>query len=452
MIGEKDSDGNPTKVDRFRVVEPDGNSTYTELDENNTLTSARHSSGMKMNFDWNENSTEVHLDIVIPGTSQQVSINIILLRNDTNSTEIDEFDQLAYEEESIEKRDIKDKYKIIHNKRKRSNEIEKKEENEAYSALKSKRDRTKRNTQPSNTARVSISVESCGSADNDATVQADVTQDDTTYQYSGELSTTPGLYYVYIPTKTSVAEVTEDVCDAVEMALDTACSWYDKANKFVQLFSKHSLEKILCFYLGKGLQLIPQLKFLPIYKFCKLIFKGIDYYCNKINSPIVEGVIETKKSELICDLITEVTDTAIDPLFNTNIYLVPIAIFLNGQTVTGMGQQLNLQPGTSQVSTTFTISDGSFLQITSLFITPPDPDPLQDYTATVEYKCFSLLTTVSMTIVGTDGYSGSTSCTGGPSCILYVPGAVALVVDTVTVSISDSSTNQYASREATIIF
>ena len=86
MIGEKDSNGNPTKVQRFEVVDLDGNSTFTELDENGTITSAVDSSGMTMRFKWDSNYTSVQVTLVLPDLSQQITINVDLTDNTTNAT------------------------------------------------------------------------------------------------------------------------------------------------------------------------------------------------------------------------------------------------------------------------------------------------------------------------------------------------------------------------------
>ena len=56
-----------------------------------------------------------------------------------------------------------------------------------------------------------------------------------------------------------------------------------------------------------------------------------------------------------------------------------------------------------------------------------------------------------MTIVGTDDYVDSTSCGNGPTCVLHVPGAEALVVDTVTITITDPNLES-ANSVLTIIF
>ena len=101
MIGEKDSNGNPTKVQRFEVVDLDGNSTFTELDENGTITSAVHSSGMTMRFEWDSNYTSVQVTLVLPDLSQQITINIDLTDNTTNAT-------LDLEDELFDKRSIDD--------------------------------------------------------------------------------------------------------------------------------------------------------------------------------------------------------------------------------------------------------------------------------------------------------------------------------------------------------
>ena len=56
-----------------------------------------------------------------------------------------------------------------------------------------------------------------------------------------------------------------------------------------------------------------------------------------------------------------------------------------------------------------------------------------------------------MTIDGTDGYTDTISCANGPTCVLQVPGAEALVVDTVTISITDPNLES-ANSVLTIIF
>ena len=229
MIGEKDSNGNPTKVQRFEVVDLDGNSTFTKLDENGTITSAVDSSGMTMKFEWDSDYTSVHVILVLPDLSQQITINIDLTDNTTNAT-------LDLEDELYDKRSVDD------------NEMPRERHyshvNHAKKEARSKRDTT-------NSARVSINVLSCGQPEPDAIVQADASFDDSTTRYTAVASDTSGLYYIYIPTVASstIGKNIGEVCSAVEMVLDEACSWYGKVKKYTSYFTKHSVDK-LCLLLS----------------------------------------------------------------------------------------------------------------------------------------------------------------------------------------------------------
>ena len=425
MIGEKDSNGNPIKVERFQVVDSDGNSTFTQLDDNGTITSAIHSSGMSMKFAWDENFTSVNLTLLLPDSSQQFFVNVDLTDNSTNITFI-------VDGQEIDKRSIDDD-EILFEEEKKRIKIPQTQNGQNYvnskAGVRSRRETT-------SSARVSINVLSCGEPEPDAIVQADVLHDDVSTTYTAAASNTAGLYYIYIPTQSAsmIGEAVGEVCNSIEMALDKACGWYDEAKKYARYFTKHSLEKIVCFYLGKGIKLfVPALRLIHVYKFCKTIFKGIDYYCDKIDVSIIEGV-EKKKSELVCDLITEYTDNAVDFFSgDTDIHLTPSALFPTGHTIKSPSKILSLAPGSIIVSTTFTIND----KITSLVVVPADPHPGKGYTVYVQSKCYPNLTYVYITILGTDKYYDETSYTGGLPCILRVPGAAAGVQDTVTVKIFD---------------
>ena len=175
MIGEKDSNGNPTKVQRFEVVDLDGNSTFTELDENGTIASAVDSSGMTMRFKWDSNYTSVQVTLVLPDLSQQITINVDLTDNTTNAT-------LDLEDELFDKRSVDD------------NEMPQKRQ-ESHVKYAEKKVRSKRDT--TNSARVSINVLSCGQPEPDAIVQADASFDDSTTRYTAVASDTSGLYYIF---------------------------------------------------------------------------------------------------------------------------------------------------------------------------------------------------------------------------------------------------------------
>ena len=435
IIGEKDSNGNPIKVERFQVVDSDGNSTFTQLDDSGTITSAVHSSGMSLKFAWDENFTSVHLTLVLPDSSQQFFVKVDLTDNSTDAT-------LIIDGQVIDKRSIDDVFEE-ENERVKRPQAQHGQNYESKAGVRSKRETT-------SSAQVSINVLSCGEPEPDAIVQADVLHDNVSTTYTAVASNiTAGLYYIYIPTTSSmINETIKEKCDSIEMVLDEACGWYDKLKKATSSFTKE-LEKIICSYLGNSIKLfVPALRLIPVYKFCKNVFKGIDFYCDKINAPIITGVTEKKKSELICDLITEYTDNVIN-LFSgdIDIYFTPFALFPAGHTIKSPSKILSLAPGSSIVSTPFTINDDKSLQITSLVVDPADPDPGQGYRVYVQYECYTDSTYIHMTILGTDMYHDQISCTGGPSCILHVPGAAPEVQDTVTVKIF----NYYGAITPTLI-
>lgn len=444
VVGEKDSDGIPTKVERFETVDFDGNSTYVKFDSNSTvISSAIDSDGTKMDFDWDADSdyTRVTVSIYMPDIDQEIFVNLDLTDNITNTSLDFGFDS------STKKRSISGGQHVKRSKGSLPSDIYDDDDVEKSHVT------AKRRVQQQNTARVSVNVESCGMPENDAIVYADSKYDDASTKYTGELSSTPGLYYIDIPTapaSTLGADI-GSVCSAIESALSSACDWYGKIKKTLNyalsfIGVKHDAEKVFCFSLATALKVIPQARLIPIHRFCRKIFKGINTVCKKVGTTIGEE----RAGELICDAITEYTDNAIDAFRNINILFVPHAIFPGGEKHSASRRTLSLGPGTSNIATTFTISDGATLRINSLTIIPSDPVPGQSYRAYLTYQCYTTATLVTMTIVGTDGYTDTRSCTNGPKCVLYVPGAAALVVDTVTVSITDNGVT--VGRQTIIVF
>ena len=451
VVGDKDSDGIPTKVERFETVDSDGNTTFVKLDNSTSvISSAIDSSGMKMDFYWDvdANYTRVTVSIYIPETSQEFIVNLDLTANITDSSLDLGFDD---SDQSTQKRSIHDN-PGNDGIRKRS-EGSAPNDNAYVDDTKRTIFRSKRNVQVKNTARVSVSVESCDQPENDAIVYANSLHDGAANVYTGQLSSSPGLYYIDIPTApaSTVGNDIGSVCSAIESALSSTCDWYSDIKSYLNtalsfIGIKHSADKVFCYTLATALKVIPQARLIPIHKFCRKILKGADSICKKVST----SVAGERVSDLICEAITEYTDDVIDFFRDTEIFLEPFAIFPDGAKHSATGRTLSLTTGTSIVATVFMISDGMSLAIESLNIVPYDPLPFQAYVAIVNYQCYTTGAAVTMNIIGTDGYSKTVYCTGGPSCVLNVPGANALVVDRVTVTIVDNGVT--VNRQATIIF
>lgn len=255
---------------------------------------------------------------------------------------------------------------------------------------------------------------------------------------------------VLIPTSevSDIGDTAEKICNKIEMILGKVCDTYSKVNDFVSLFSKHEADSIICFSLGKGLQIaFPALRVLPVYRFCKTAFKGLKSYCNYANRDLGN---EATPAKLLCDALPLV-DNGIDILQQTDILFTPSAIFPPGNTVTAQGRVLRIPPGFSSINGMFAIeNDQNELSITQFTVQPFDPAPVEDYVVTVSYECYSSNLVVYMSIIGTDNYRDSTTCFGGPSCVLQVPGAEALVRDFVTVTAQDNSI--HIERRVIILF
>ena len=314
-------------------------------------------------------------------------------------------------------------------------------------------------TQTSNYAKVFVNVEACNTPEPDARVFADILVDydrysgnfDRKVKYWGKKSSIPGEYTIQIPT-TRASEIGEEignVCDKANVILGNICKIYSELNEFTKRWTSHNVDSLLCFYVGNGLRLVyPALRLIPIHRFCKNIFKPFKAYC-KYGDSDMPGT-EKSLADLICKNIPLV-DNGIDFLREEDILFTPTAIFPLGNQVQATGQVLTIPPGTSNVSQQFTIFDNDALRITEFSVIPDDPLPGEGYIVTVSYNCYLTANfSATMSILGTDTYYDTVTCYTGPTCVLYVPGAVALVRDDVDIYIQNGQSS--TARMAVIIF
>ena len=440
LIGNKTSDGLPTSADEFQIVNEEGN-TYVSLDDNGAIQSAVNSDGLQMDLIWGENYTRVHVSLVLNNGSdqQQVLINVDLTEA-INTTLLNSTDQ------PVKKRDVG------------SDRLYEGSDTEQIVQR-----RTKRQTRPLNSAKVDVLVQTCGEPEPNARVFANVLVNydeetgsfDTSTRFTGRKSDNPGEYEVYIPTSAAseIGGRIGDICDDIEMVLSDACDVYSTINDIAERFTKHEAKSLICFAVGKALPVvIPQLRLLRVFRFCRAAFKGVDWYCNNANKDL--PVIQKTPAQLFCDAITDNVDRGIDFFNEERVLFTPFAVFPRGNTVMGEGQVITVPTGSSDIATRFTIHNDQLdeVTITCFVIVPVDPAPNESYTVHVSYECYNSRIQVTMSIIGTDNYSDSISCDSGPDCMLFVPGAEALVMDTVTVTISDEATSSLITRTVTIIF
>ena len=443
LVGSKTSEGLAATIDEFHVVNDEG-TTYVHLDDDGAIQSAIDSNGLRMELIWGENYTNVHISILLSNATdqQQILINVDLmdLANDTfvNATD-----------EALFKLDV-GSYHV-------------------YKKLGTHKSTSRHKRQPHqrNSAKVDVHVKTCEEPELNAQVFADVLQDydeqtgsfSSSSTYVGKKSITLGKYEIYIPTNV-VAESGRnygDACDAIEMVLSKACGIYSNVNKVLNLVNIDA-STLVCDYAGRALTFIlPYLRPFktPVVRVCKTAFKGVDWYCNRVNKNL--PIVKKTPAQLFCDAITEFIDTGIDTSNGVKVLFTPFAVFPKGNTVTVEGKVLTLSPRSNNISTQFFINNDrlNMVEITSFEVSPVDPAPLESYKVTISYKCYSSSIQVTMSIVGTDNYRNTITCSAqsGPVCTLSVPGAHALVMDTVTVTINDPGTSTTSIiRTVTIIF
>ena len=442
MLGNKTADGVPQSIEEFQVEGEDG-STFVSMNGDGTIGSAQDSDGLQIELFWDDNLTTVHVSIILSNGSQQLTINVNLSEpvgeNFTDFSEQSDIDSGFQAKRSAPN----------------INDIRYSPSN----AQKQSIGRFKRQSAAQTFASVFVSAESCNEPDPNARVFADVLLDynedngnyESSAKYWGTKTPSSGKYEVRIPTASAsmFGEKTAKLCDKIEMILGKICDFYSTANDFTQLVSKHDADSVFCFFLGNGLRLaFPLLRIFRVYRFCKTIFKPLKAYCNTANKDL--PLADISPIELLCDGLPLV-DNGIDFLQQKDVLFTPTAIFPGGNLVMGQGKVFTIQPGSNNVPTMFTVNnDQAQLKITHFSVTPFDPAPGQNYVVSVSYNCYSSSLVVSMSIVGTDNYTGFNRCYTGPQCVLFVPGAAALVQDAIEVFIQDSSSSIH--RNVIIIF
>ena len=296
-LGNKTDEGIPINVEEFQIIDPDGGETFVSLNEIGDLSSAIDSTGTQFYFEWNSNYTSVNVIFVSVNSTEQFSINIDLT------------EPIIDDENNVTKRDADD---IQFSKR-----VAKTADDEVPRYITRNEKRTRQKRQVSQTsATVRVNVETCEMPQQNALVDV----------YYGVETGVPGLYFISIPTKPS-SMAAEMFCDSVEMALATACDVWDKVNKVTSIFTDVKPEKIICVALATAAKIYLKFKFIAsrVNKICKQIFKGVNVYCDKINSDL--PFTDTSPADLICDAVSGIIDPVIDIFNKQNIFFKPYAVF-----------------------------------------------------------------------------------------------------------------------------
>ena len=398
-------------MDFFHIVSKDGNVTDVHLGDDGTPVRAASDDGARIDFTWGDNT--VHLAAVTSDGTSQVNINIDL--SDTSSRRKREVNELV--------KHPRDSPRYIQSRHRRQDD--------------------------SMDAMVCINVTSCGTSECDARVGAEVSvgYNNETRKYNsvmqvfGEETDTECVFKVTLPIQPASESAT--ACKQVEESIKNTCDWYrtqQDAN------TKEGGILLICLALNGALPLSRRGGSLST--LCKNSFKGFEVFCGDSDKTDEADPGKSNRTT-VCDVVTNVLDSALGAHEGSTILFRPYAVFENGGKVYADEKMLELVPGTigccviENPSTTPTVHN--------LVVTPLDPDPGQNYVVTITYTCTTSKVSVTMNIVGTDGYTKTVNCVGGDTCTLDVPGAEALVEDTVTVNIRDDPDFEFQ-RVVLIIF
>jgi len=237
-----------------------------------------------------------------------------------------------------------------------------------------------------------------------------------------------GTYSVNIPTiPSTIGDQAEEICKNIADPLGNVCAG-------LGLIPTGS-EALICSSIAAAIDIltVPSGEAIAIAAACTSGFAAARVYCATLGEGVPGG---PSLADFICDNIDEL----VDRFTGEDYFLAPSA------NIPGVGYfaVAGANAPAEGPFPNFVIDAGGAVDILSFTSFPVDPLPYQGYVATAAITCAPANTSVTMTIVGTDGYVDSTSCSieGDNSCSLFVPGAEEGVIDTVTTSISNGPSKQ----------
>ncbi len=230
-----------------------------------------------------------------------------------------------------------------------------------------------------------------------------------------------GRYAAQIPSGQFSVPITADVCATLESMLGTACTALDLGGPAFPLLACTALAAAAS---SSG---IGSLAAAPILDMCLASSAAIELYCLSLGASPAPGA--PSLAQMLCDAIpadpspSQLRLQAFYAALPSNVYGPAVEVAANGALPT------------------LRIDDSSLPVIVSLDLNPSAPGQGQSYVATANIGCLPAGSVVTMSIVGTDGYTDSRTYNvseGQPSgsFTLNVPGAASGVRDTVTVRVA----------------
>jgi hypothetical protein len=227
------------------------------------------------------------------------------------------------------------------------------------------------------------------------------------------------------PTLDKIHQIAEQLATMLKDKLGTACMFLEK---IVEVGTS------LCTQLGGAIAESPPIPNVPVPP------QAIAVVVEEVCVGFLTASKVACKLDKVFDVISTVTDY-VKP-FTAAIEIRPLVV--SPMFGAKLGDEVQVNPGDPIPN--FTVELGSMGQakITSLTVDPSSPAADQSYVATAEIQCLAPDTPVTITVVGTDGYTDSnTQNLSNDSFItLTVPGGAQGVRDVVKVNVQGGPTRQ----------
>ncbi len=229
-----------------------------------------------------------------------------------------------------------------------------------------------------------------------------------------------GQYVAQVPTGQVSVPITPDICSTLESILGTACTGLELAGP---AFPSLACAALAAAAASSG---IGALAAAPILEMCLASSVAMELYCASLGASPAPGA--PSLAQMLCEAIPA-APTPSQLRLQAFYAALPSSVY--GPAV---------ETAANAALPTLRIDDSSLPVIVSLELNPSAPGQGQNYVATANIGCLPAGSVVTMSIVGTDGYTDSRTYNvseGQPSgsFTLGVPGAATGVRDTVTVRV-----------------
>ena len=462
VLGNKNEDGIATAVNALVYIDEFGNRSTTTINPNNGLTDTVTSSdGTRVSFLWSDDLSTIQVTVVSSDGQIQATVNVNLLDTNTSNNV-----------PNVPQGSIKG---LRTSRTKRSTYTN--SEQQLLANLNGgfvPHRQIKINTDSDLHAQINkratgafvttqVNALRCNEAEPDVEVftllRQNYVQTPTSETWSSETTVRafatdiPGQFEVRIPTpcepQSDFEESVEDLCMDITDTLQLGCIELSR----VPFGADNAVCREIDEAVDEFTDSLPGDVFVSnVFGICSFGFRVLRTHCRFWGNT---GGVDAASA--ICTQIERATNPFLNIVQPTDVFLQPFAIFSDGTRINATSEVITLNPGASgPLAQSFTISsDNTAPEILILTVSPPDPAPFENYFATVQLMCTTPTTFILMEIVGTDGFEDSTTCSGAVSlCVLNVPGAVALVRDVVTVTVTDFSQGSgfQTTRDVAIVF